>query len=117
MACISCSSSVTDDLAASSPQSAWELLLEAMRDGDQQNIEKLTTSNGLSSLESAVFADDDRNDVLSRLGHGWTQWEVRWVKQDARTALANLGPEAKEAGLVFKKDKDGWKLEKWTPGY
>lgn len=103
-------------LDMSSPQSTWVSLLKAMRDGDEKTIARLTTAQGLASLESAAHSNEKLLTTFQRLGKGWTKWAVRWHKRTDSQAEAFLGPEEKRHGLTFKKTLDGWKLHKWSPG-
>lgn len=100
----------------SSPQKTWALLLDAMQDSDVQQIEKLTTPEGLNTLKNG----QDESKYLSdwhRWAEAWSGLDIRWQKIDDNTMLARVGNEMKEIGFVFKEGADGWKLDAVLPGH
>lgn len=100
---------------ASTPERAWELLLEAMRAGDLPGVTRLTTAGGFLSLRGAASGEDERA-LLARLGRAWASWELRMGKVAGDRVEARLGPRVKEHSLAFVRLTGGWRLDRWTPG-
>lgn len=86
-----------------------------MRAGDDAAIANLTTTNGRASLEKGVRGED-KHVAYARWGKGCAAWEIRWTKRESDRAEASLGPEVKEHGLTFVREKGVWKLDRWMPG-
>ncbi len=100
------------------PQQAWNSLLRGMQNGDEGEISRLTTKNGLDSLKKQTL-DESHIEVFMRLGRAWAEYEIRWRKEnesDPDTASAFFGPESKEQGVRFIRTEEGWKLDEWMPG-
>ncbi len=114
VAATSTASSPPTPEAKGAPEKAWADLLDALMRKDEPAIVKLTTKNGLDSLRQGHGAD--WLDAVAGYAKGWSKWEVRWKKRSDTRAEAVMGPEVKEHGLLFVRDADGWKLEKWSPG-
>jgi hypothetical protein len=112
--CVS-SSSAKPTVGAASAEDAWQLVLVALKTGDDAALARSVTPAGIASLEAGV-SGEDKHVVFARWGKGWSAWEVRWKKRDAERAEAALGPESKEHGLVFVLTAEGWKLDRWMPG-
>ena len=103
------------DSTASSPGGTFARLLVAMQDGSPVSVSELTTSGGMKSLMVGV-GEEDPAVVFKRWGGGWSNWDVRWQRRDAHSALAYIGPDSKEHSIEFVLTEAGWKLSKWTPG-
>jgi len=108
-------SSPQKSVAALTPEEAWSGVLAALQAGDDAALARVATVDGIASLEKRVVGEPKKT-AFARWGKGWSAWEVRWTKREPTRVEARLGPEVKEAGLVFVKTDTGWKLDRWTPG-
>ena len=93
----------------SSPQKTLELLLIAMQNSNMQQIEKLTTREGLNALKGGKDEDEYLAD-WKRWAEIWSGLDVSWQKISEHEVLARIGDEMKESGLIFTNGPDGWKL-------
>jgi len=81
-----------------------------------QQIEKLTTQEGLDTLKIGQDESKYLSDWQS-WSEVWSEMDVRWEKMDDNTVLARVGNEIKETGFVFKEGSDGWKLDAMLLGH
>ena len=99
------------------PQTAWETLLEAMREGREDRLKELTTAKGLDCLKDGGQKGSISPQDWSRWATSWKRWEIRWISSGSTdTAEAAVGPTGKEHHFIFIKTKGTWKLDQWLPG-
>jgi hypothetical protein len=100
-------------LDCSTPERAFAVLVEAMRSGEPEALDRIATPSGLRSLvyERGRKTPDD----LRRMAAAWTQSPVRWSRK-AETATASVGVPIKAALLVFEQRDGCWRLVGFGPG-
>lgn len=79
---------------------------------DKAALAKATTVQGDKSIMSGAFSPEEKR----AMGQTWSKLTLRFMKLSNDTAVVYAGPEMKPMRLVFVRTKNGWKLDKWTPG-
>lgn len=97
------------------PQKSWESVIEALKSGDIREVKSVATLNGFGSL-AKLIGQQSPSERLPEIGKAWERMEIRWQEQAPKNARALLGPKIKEQGLEFVRTKQGWKLDRWSPG-
>ncbi len=97
----------------STPQAAWQGLLDALEAGDSRRVAEVATPSASQQLSAAT---DDWSPARSRqIATEWRRWDQRWTSGGETASLA-LGPAEKEHHLTFRQSPTGWRLEDWQPG-
>jgi len=104
------------DLRRATPQAAWRAVLKAMSNGDEATLKRFTTPDGYKSLTLRSGGKQLSAEGLKLVVKSWSTFAVQWKQQTASQAFATIGHEVKAQGLDFKFTKEGWKLDRWSPG-
>ena len=99
-----------DEYGTSSPQAAWHSLLIAMKKGDLQAIESLTTERGLIRLRNNHSQAKNLED-WPNLAEDWLKSEIIYESVGKNSATLHLIPGLIPLGIDFLKDSEGWKID------
>ena len=100
---------------ASTPQVAWRSLLIAMRTGDWEMVEALTTDKGLIRLQN--YQDrDEYIEYWSKTATILLDFKIvgEIVEDDSVTLF--VGAEFAPLTIHLIKDSEGWKIDSIFPG-
>jgi hypothetical protein len=96
----------------SSPQAVWGQLLESMQLRNDADIARLSTPEGLASINDAVARSCHRLHMIQLMAFGEDSVDPSWDVTGS-TATCTLGEGPLEQRIYFTKLEDGWRMSEW----